>query len=397
MNATPRRADRGQTLALFAVLLPGLIAAMALGVDGANLWLRHRDAQSVADLAALAGARLLPLSPSATDQAAARAAALANASANGYSSGVTAITPYVDSGGVTHTDHVEVRIAATANNYFLPVLGASTFPVNVRAVAYSLWTPTTGGVMPAVFAGCSSQSGGTSCPDSSKAIDWSGQDGTVIGGTVSNCGILVGGSGNDFGGGTEYGSCGSFQNSGSGNTYTPAAADSQPRQTWPVEFQKADFSPCTYTVTGKLELKNYYQTTSPKVLRPGVYCATGSSAEIVLDESNVTGNVTLVSDNFITISGQFYNLTAYHASKVVIWAGGISSPTIKLSGSDGTFQGIVYTKNGQVEVSGEGVSTTGGGSILADRVKIAGSDFFIDSNGLSGLGSPVLDELKLVE
>jgi Flp pilus assembly protein TadG len=391
MSTTRRRSARGQTLALFAVLLPGLIGAMALGVDGANLWLRHRDAQSAADLAALAGARLLPLSPTATDQAAARAAALANANANGYSSGVTVTTPYVDSGGVSHMDHVKVDIARTVSHFFLPVLGVSTSPVNVRAVAYSLWTPTVGGTMPAIFAGC--DSGGSSCPDQAKALDWSGSDGTVFGGTVSNCGILVGGSNNDFGGGTDYRTGCAFSNGGSGNVYTPAAT-ADVRQTWPLIVNRTDFNPCTVTVSGKIEMKNYYQ--SGKLLKSGVYCATGSSAEIILDESNVTGTVTLVSEGTITISGQFYNLTAFHPSKVVLWA---NSPNlaIKLSGSNGTFTGIVYAKRGQVEVSGSGISTTGGGSILADRVKIAGQFFYIDSAGLGGLGAPVLDKLQLVE
>src|SRR5688500_3321121 len=122
MRQIMRRTGRGQTLALFAVLLPGLMAGMALGVDGANLWLRNRDAQSAADLAALAGARLLPLTPTATDRAAATAAARAVAQANGFPTGVTVTTPYVDSSGVSHTDHVKVDIASTVNNYFLPVL-----------------------------------------------------------------------------------------------------------------------------------------------------------------------------------------------------------------------------------------------------------------------------------
>src|SRR5687767_2337131 len=63
-----RRMGAGQTVALFAVVLPGLIAAMALGVDGANLALSYRDAQSAADLGALAGSRMLSADdPSSTD------------------------------------------------------------------------------------------------------------------------------------------------------------------------------------------------------------------------------------------------------------------------------------------------------------------------------------------
>ena len=83
------------------MLLPGLLALMALGIDAGILFVQHRLAQSAADLAALAGARLLP-----SDAVGANTRARSIAGANGYNTGVTVTTPY--SGDASQ---VEVQIA----------------------------------------------------------------------------------------------------------------------------------------------------------------------------------------------------------------------------------------------------------------------------------------------
>src|SRR5918992_166527 len=61
----------GQTLPIFALMLPVVIGMAGLGIDGGNVYLNYRNAQTAADLAALAGARLLPASPSSSDYTAA--------------------------------------------------------------------------------------------------------------------------------------------------------------------------------------------------------------------------------------------------------------------------------------------------------------------------------------
>src|SRR5918999_2506919 len=155
----PARRDSGQSLALFAVMLSALIAFMALGIDAANLFAQRRNAQSVADLAALSGARSLP-----SDAATARANALAIASANGYPSGVTVTTPY---GG--DNKRIEVSILRAVPTFFMPFLGVSTVDVGARAVAKAESTTT---AAHAIFAGRST------CPDSEsyKTLDWSGSN-----------------------------------------------------------------------------------------------------------------------------------------------------------------------------------------------------------------------------
>ncbi|HUG49044.1 MAG TPA: pilus assembly protein TadG-related protein [Candidatus Limnocylindria bacterium] len=394
-----RRGSRGQMLVLFAVAVPGLMVVMALGVDAANLFSRHQNMQGAADLSALAGARHMPADP-----ATAESAALAVAGENGYSSGVAVIAPYVDQNGDSQPDMVEVRIAAAVPTFFMPILGVSTVDVGVRAVAGSSWTAT-GGTFPAVFAGCGYTSDPCSAPKD-KAIDWSGSDGNIIGGIHSNCGILVGGQNNSVEGDTTYSTASECGFDGGGNTYDPAASPSAPVP-FPVDYTAASFA-CDVTVNGKLELKNYYES-GTKNIRDGVYCATGSSAEILLDEQGVSGNVTLVADRGtedcssgtsggkITISGSDFSLTAYDPSKVLMYSNGVETPTIVISGSNGTWNGLIIARCGQAEISGQSVGTSGGGSILANTVKIGGSDVVIDSNGLSALGPPTLEWLKLFE
>jgi hypothetical protein len=403
-----RRPSAGQTLVFFAVALPAMMALMALGIDGANVYLQHRVMQSAADLAALGGANVLPHNPNAAQYAAARDRARLVASENGYPSGVEAVAPYVDEGGTTHPYQVEVTINSSVSTFFLPVLGVNTVDVAARAVAGSEWTAT-GGSFPAVFAACTTTSAG--CPDKAKAIDWSGSDGQVMGGIHSNCGVHAGGQNNSVEGDTTYSAASGCGFSGGGNTYDPAQTPSDP-QPWPVDYTAASFT-CDpdKIVNGKLELKNYYQSpASAKVLKPGVYCARGSSAEIVLDEGGVTGNVTLVVDRGtedcsvsspegkeITISGSNFNLTAFHSSKVLMYTNVRKPPTIKISGSDGTWNGLIIAPCGQVEISGQSVGTSGGGSILASSVKIAGSDVKIDSAGLDDLGPAERERLRLLE
>ena len=127
-----RPRSRGQTLPLFAILAPLMLALMALGLDAAQLFLERRDAQGAADLAALAGVVHLP-----GDAPGARSAALANGSANGYPvSEISPVTPYAGD-----ARRIEVTIHSKVDTFFLSVLDVlvpgdyATIDVSARAVA----------------------------------------------------------------------------------------------------------------------------------------------------------------------------------------------------------------------------------------------------------------------
>ena len=410
-----RRKAAGQTLAIFALMLPVLIGMAGLGADGANVYLNFRNAQGAADLASLAGARTIPLLPTLADYTAAENRAVEVAASNGYSSGVTATAPYVD-GGVIKPYHVEVLINTAVPTYLLPLLGRPTWDVNVRAVAGSEWSNSSGSV-PAVYAGCGADDDPGNCQDENKAIDWSGSDGNIIGGAVSNCGILVGGSNNEIEGGATYLAGCNFDNSGSGNTYTPSAASDPVFTPWPVDVQYDELcgpsaSDVIVRTSNDLDLSSstYYlpSPAPPRTLRPGVYCVTSSSKWIKVPSSGVSGRVTLVSLGGVEFGGGHFDFTYFHSSKVFVWAGGNQNspgnPVIKFngSGSDETdcavFEGMIVAYSGQIEVSGQHVcSGPGGGSVLGDTVKFNGSNYYINSNGLSGTGVPYLESLKLYE
>ena len=128
----PRR-GRGQTLVFFVILLPGMLAFCALGLDAGNVYVERREMQAAADLAALAAARLLPNVATAT------AKAQSIATANGYASTVTALTPY---GG--DATKIEVTITHPIDTFFLRLLGVSTMNVSARSVARHQVLPPSG-------------------------------------------------------------------------------------------------------------------------------------------------------------------------------------------------------------------------------------------------------------
>lgn len=72
MTTNARMGRRGQTLVLFTLFLPVLLIAAGLVIDGGYAWAQRRSAQNAADLASLAGARVVALSlkgdPAGTDQ-----------------------------------------------------------------------------------------------------------------------------------------------------------------------------------------------------------------------------------------------------------------------------------------------------------------------------------------
>jgi hypothetical protein len=392
MNNRDRR-DRGQSLAFFALVLTLLMGFMALGLDAGNLFIQRRDAQSVADLAALAGARDLPGAPTS-----ARTVALAIAAANGYPTGacppvvagatcVTVTTPY----GLD-TRRIEVQILRAVPTFFMPILGVPTVDVGARAVARAESTST---AAHAIFAGRST------CPDSEsyKTLDWSGSNINVVGEVHSNEGILVGGSGNSVTGATTYVCTSEFDGGGSTNRYTPAA-QKVAAQPWPVTYTTADF-PCTYPTAGPrsgtwdLSVNGEWWVggnASLKLLKPGVYCATGPGGIIKLGYSGITGsNVTFVATEQVEISGSNFVLTP-HTKGVLIYSQGTSDTAVKISASGGAWAGMIYAPRGTAEVSGS-ENMTLAGSIVADRVKLNGSNFTITA----GTTSSGVNTLQLVE
>jgi hypothetical protein len=376
-----RRPDRGQALAFFVLVLPALLVVLGLGLDGANLYAQRRSAQAAADLAALAGARYLP-----DERTQAIAIAREVAGLNGWGTTVDVTTPYNGS-----DIHIEVQVRQDVPTFLLGFVRVDSFEVGARAVARND-PQATGGY--AVFANRTSCAG-----DSEKTIDWSGSSTVVTGMVHSNAGILMGGSSNRINGGTTYTCTGKFVNSGGSNVFTPAVARVGTRSL-PVTYNASSFA-CTWPSPGVAYNGLWDLSTdgpwwvngqkSSKQLRPGVYCASGPSGGIRLSDSDISGNVTFIATQTIEISGSNFNLTPY-ASDLLFFSQGTSDVALKVAGSAGSWQGIMYAPNGNAEVSGSNNLTISGG-IIADTVKLNGSSF----NIVGTAGQAIEDRLRLVD
>jgi hypothetical protein len=368
----PNDGSKGQTLALFAVVLIGLMWVMALGIDAAQMMLRQREMQSVADISTLAGARSLA---EASGDATARACAVAIS--NGYTCPGEAVVTFPG------TLQIEVTVTRPVNTFFLGVFGVNTVPASARARAMGL--PPVAGSGYAIFAGragCSS--------DPSLTLDWSGSTVKVIGAVHSDGGIKMGGSTNTITGPTTYVCAGQFDLSGSGNVFTPVPTTTTD-QAYPHPPSGYDYNiptsadfPCTFSRNGDWDLPG-------GALAPGVYCQTSTSGTLKLG-STASGNVTFISRGKIDISASSSNLTP-HTKGVLLYAAASGDAVIKVAGSNMTWAGYVYAPNGQVEYSGS-TNNTLSGSIIGDRVKLNGSSLTIDASALGGPAVPA--EIRLV-
>lgn len=119
------RKERGQALVLTVMLLMGLLGMTAFVVDVGSWFRAQRDAQVVADAAALAGAQALPDSP---DEA--RALAQQYAAKNGIDAPAIGFS---SSGGRVDTIHVDVR--RDTPGFFAKVFGIDAVNVGAKAAA----------------------------------------------------------------------------------------------------------------------------------------------------------------------------------------------------------------------------------------------------------------------
>ena len=116
-------------------------------------------------------------------------------------------------------------------------------------------------------------------------------------------------------------------------------------------------------------------------LIPGVYCST---KKLTLSGSDVTGNITLVSLEEVDISGSNSNLTPYW-NNVLAFSEASFPKGIDMSGSGGTWEGLMLAPNGLIEVTGSS-NFSYSGSIIADRIHVSGSNFSVTAidYGFSG-------------
>ena len=411
MKHKPNQSESGQVLVILVLVMIVLIAAVALAIDGGRLYALRREAQSAADAAVLAAALAMCNSEDPIT------AGLATAGQNGFDSGtVSVVNPPIRGAYVGNIDYVEVIITASMPGTFAQLVYSGPLQVTVEAEAHC----DTGGLFDIVDKAAFALG---PCPEI-KAFDGSGSNSEIIGSAHSNDDIFLSGSGYHFH--LPASSVEGYSSSGSNNQFSigsPSASGVLPD---PLSgLQTSMYAPGGSRVLGKtiydlssggkvdigrLTSLGLYNPVT-KTLKTGVYYANNN--EIDIATSNVTGVVTLVSENYIKISGSENTFTAYADGLLIFsnkqpaqpckdWVvdiGGSGDPVPVVShGGDGfsnpvvvqesnnVFQGLIYAPRGQVMTSGS--KTTFRGAILAQGIKLNGSnELFVYTN----LYSPTIE------
>jgi hypothetical protein len=361
--------ERGQMLILFVLALGVLMGMVAMTIDVGLILHERRTTQNAADAGALAAVQELPDSPGA-----AVAAARKWASQNGYGTSngatVTVNTPYQGDPGA-----VEVIIEETTPFLFARAVGLDSVGVRSRAVA-SVEPPRDYAIF-AHAGGCEADS--LNIQGSSSDIDGAihtnselkiNSDLYVDGSVTHVCDADVSG----------------------GNTFTEGISQVSKEIDWPAMYAYADF-PCTFTYPGqKLKIGNgtpqYFLNDDPGTgtLKPGVYCSEG---EIDISAS-VTGNVTLVAREQISLSCSTCNLTAYW-NDVLLFSELVGKGAISLSVSQFYFQGLILAPNGEISANGSSFNSDSG-TFLGETVSISASDINITALLQGEEGPPRLVE-----
>jgi hypothetical protein len=376
--------ERGQSLVIVVLAMVGLIAFLALVIDGGMAFAARRQMQNAADAAALAGTRELR---DGGDEAGILAAVHTYAQLNGVQDpGVNVAAYFIDEnlirlpsgsecqmgtcGGIpTGAQGVEVIGETSFSTFFAGVIGRTELAASATAAA--ILSVTSGGEY-AVWADSST------C---NNCLDWSGSTTVVTGSVHSNHDIKMGGSSNTVTGDTEYVT--DLQVGGSNNDINPVQTSVKPL---PVEYEINDYRPGgSAAVVAEAEGKYHYidgdfQVSQSYVTLDGLYYVTGNAK---LSSSNISGNFTIVADGKIDVSGSNQNYTPYSdgllffSNKSYSKAGKqCNSAVIKVAGSTSVWAGVIYAPHGLIEMSGSSNSTVNG-SLIGYSVKLNGSKLSI--------------------
>ncbi len=188
MNIGRRASDSstGQLVVIFALSLVAMILAVGLVIDGGNAWSQRRNAQNIADFAALAGTKILAAnlaSPGTQTNASVKSAVESSLSSNGLTAailGADYAASYIDDAGnlvggfgpagaiPTSVSGIQVSPTKSFSTYFLGVVGMSSFKASATASARTGYSPGTpggpGGNLVPIAVNLATLSATTECP-----------------------------------------------------------------------------------------------------------------------------------------------------------------------------------------------------------------------------------------
>ena len=225
------------------------------------------------------------------------------------------------------------------------------------------------------------------CPDDDTGDDtiyWSGSKNAVRGNVHSNKDIKVTGSSNMIIGITEYVS--KFTDSGENNTFIQPPIKVSPKP-FPIQYSISDYAPgSSEAIAAENESKYHYfdkkfRVSGSDVVLDGLYYVKGDAK---LSGKNISGVFTIVAEKKIDVSGSEFDCSAYSTNLLLMSGNDKGKGEIKIASSKSTFCGIIYTKEGKIEMSGSKNTINGG--LFGDTVKLSGSKLNINAGQATGCG-----------
>jgi hypothetical protein len=432
-----RHSRRGIVAAFVALALTAVLTIVAVSLDGGSLQDRRRNAQAVADAAAMAAAADLytnnpvsGLDPSGSAKAAALAVAAANGYANDavnlnagngggnggngngnigvYASSTSSVTvnipplqgPYTGLSG-----YIEVLISYYQPVYFGRVAGVQQKEVQARAVSRGGWTGTGAGVIvldPTGSGAFSTQGNGSFVDTQGPIIINSNNSSAVViggGGSITATAAYITGNWTSNGGGT-------LQTSPSSNqiftnyhpTPDPYAYIAEPAApsdgtisstNIPGGGKTYHLTPGRFAYNGNSKIPNF---TSGDVVYFGQASCNSNGGIYYIDGGGLTSN----GANLLMEPGQsggimFFNNPRSGAQSNAINIAGNATGNVILSGlTSGPYAGIILF---QERSSNVGLSVTGNGNFsMTGAFYAAGANLSVTGGGGSTLtanGTPV--------
>ncbi len=405
--------EDGATLVLVAMFLIGLLAFIALAVDGGRALAERRQVRNAADHAALNAAWA---SCNGEDP---QTAADLSVVRNGYPTTSLSLTHL---GGFTF----RAQVNASLGTGFAGIVGIDQLDVAGIATAGCQGTSGSGY---AIFAG------GEDCFDNGKyQIDISGSKQIVYGNVHSNNNVVVGGSDNDFRGADNDQNTPPEPNDIYEFTFVPDDPTDFPNNLTIEDFKELDFSVSKGTeydigyptfasvqawpVGAPFDLSEgdysqfwkdraVFSTVNADITADDMKDGSGNyidgvyyteNGDIFLNDSDIGTeanpvHITLVSRNGkVEINGSKQYLEPFTDHPDLMFNtylvyGGIKydlgtpeqcdKEAIKVNGSDSQWNGVFYAPNALISFSGSGTSTILNGSLIGWAVRLGGSEITI--------------------
>jgi hypothetical protein len=397
--------EDGQAIILIVAGLVGLLAATGLAIDGGRLLLLRRDLQNASDAAVVAATRAVCLPWLGLDPVAEGHAA---SEANGFNDAdpetvVTVDNPLSVDPGEGDNWYARVEITSRIPGSLIQLVYAGPLQATASGVARCIPSPPYGGPPYAVCANSET------CGDDT--LDWAGNNNSITGDLHSNDSFVRRHNNGSVTGQGSY--VDSYSNLGSNNTYNgdppgPSNPSSGPVRDCMESFPHTidDFGPggtygngANYHNAGGSTIDQAWLSSqgllAGTIMTDGTYYTTGS---INLNINDLSGNVTLVAEGSISLSGNNQSLTPY-VQNVLMFSNhggfGCTTTAIRTEGQNNYWRGLVYAPEGRIETSGQMNGTLFEACLMANTVLLNGENLNLQCLGeLFPPGPPTIELIQ---